>query len=291
MPLTIHVGAHKTATTHLQASWRAVIPQLRRRGLYYAGPIDLRQQRCPLTLALSDPPQSRKTGRARAYFDMVREVYPQILISDENILGGTRREYFFDGEGRVYPDAATRIGKLIAMLGHQPAVVALAVRDPARFQVSAFSLQLLQGTELDLVQYLDGRRPWAVDWTDLAQRILAVPGVLGLIVWRYEDYGKLRPAILERLLPAGVAGKVPDPRPVNVGLSQQGYEWLVKQAMKDSGADLRRLAGQARQKHLRADGYDRLNLLSAGDAECSARAYADDMARLRRLPRVEFLMP
>lgn len=291
MSLTVHLGSHKTATTHLQASWRAAMPFLQAKGIYYAGPADLRQQRCPLTLALSEPMTSRRVGRARAHFDLVREFWPKILISDENILGGTRRDYLFGPKGQLYPDATERLGKLFDILGGQGATAVLALRDPAQFQLSAFSLQLLRGAELDFDAYLDGRPPWAVGWADLARRILALPQVLRLIVWRYEDYPALRRRIHRRLLPEGLAMRIPNPPPVNVGISQEGYEWMVGQLRRNRGADLRDLAGQARQNFSRAHGHGGLALLSQGQLERSARVYEQEIEKLRRFARVEFLAP
>lgn len=289
MTLTIHLGAHKTATTHLQASWRGAMAELNRQGLYYAGPIDLRQSRCPLTHALGDPRGSVREQRVRAYFDMVRDVYPRILLSDENMLGGTRRDFFFGKAGQVYPDGVPRLRQMFSMLGDRPATVALAVRDPASFQLSAFSLQVMQGTELELEGYLNGRLPWALSWAELARRILTLPQVRRLVVWRYEDYDRLRSRILTTLLSSQLAPYIPDPNPVNIGLSQPGYDWLIGQAMTVTDADLRDLAAQAQQKYPRGQGYPALDLLSSEARARSAQVYQDDIRQLCQLPKVEFL--
>lgn len=289
MILTLHLGAHKTATTHLQASLRAAIGALRQRGVCFAGPMHLRRQTCPLTLALSEAGTRRQAAQARQHFARVAETCSELLISDENIIGGTRRGNLFGRQGQIYPDARPRLRKLLRLLPNRPAVAALSVRDPASFLTSAFSLQLNRGLELELDSYLGGRDPAVVNWTDLATRILSLPGISRLIVWRYEDYRALRPRILSELLPPGLADLIPDPQPVNVSMSQQGYDWLVRHAMRDAEADLRELAGRARNRFARADGHDPLVLLPAAQYERSAQYYAQDMARLQALPGVTFL--
>ena len=291
MVLTLHLGAHKTATTHLQASLRAANGVLRERGVHFAGPTVLRTQRCPLTLALSESGTERQAERARRHLADVAEIYPELLISDENIIGGTRRGYLFGRRGQIYPQAAPRLRKLLTLLPNRPVDAVLSIRDPASFLTSAFSLQLNRGMELELDGYLNGRDPTAVDWTDLAARILSLPGIRRLTVWRYEDYRALRPRILSELLPPGVAPLIPDPRPVNVGMSRQGYDWLTGRAMQDAEADLRELAGQARTRFPRSAGHDPLVLLGHAQRRLSARRYAQDVARLRELPGVIFLDP
>lgn len=251
----------------------------------------LRRPSCPLTPAVASVAGPGQPRRAQRLFARVAETCPELLISDENLIGGTRRAVLFGRDGRIYPDAGRRLRKLLTILPNQPAVAVLSVRDPARFVTSALSLQINLGMELELDSYLQGHDPTVVDWTGLAARILSVSGISRLIVWRYEDYRALRPRILSVLLPAGLARRVPDPKPVNVSLSQQGYDWLVGRAMQDSETDLRDLAAEARKRFSGAADRRPLNLLDAAQHRLSAEYYAQDLARLRCLPGVDFLEP
>lgn len=292
MPLTLHLGAHKTATSHLQMALRMATANLRDAGMFYAGPERLRETTLPLTRTLygtGNVPALRR--RARRRMDNVFDLFPEVLLSDENFLGGTRRDKLFGRSGRVYPDAEKRLAELMSMLRHRPATAVLSVRDPADFNVSAFALQLTFGLEIDLAGYLDGRDPCALDWTDLASRILQAKGIERLIVWRYEDYQRLYPRILRRLLPFPALPHVGNPAPANVSLSQPGYEWFVEQAMDNADIDLRVLSRRARERFPRADGHPGLRLLSDQDRARSRELYAQDVARLRALPEVEFLDP
>ncbi len=291
MSLTIHLGAHKTATTHLQMALRAAQWDLRRAGVYYSGPHYLRELRCPLTLALSDSGFTRKCQRAKRHLDAVLDFYPEVLLSDENMLGGARRTQLLNAKGVIYPEAGRRLRKMFRLLSNRPATIALSVRDPAGFMTSAFSLQVHRGEELEFEAFMGGRDPAAISWSDLATRILRLPNVGRLIVWRYEDYHPLRQRILRKLLPDALAEKVPDTQPSNVSISQEGYEWLIAQAMRDSDADLRDLATKARQDFARKDGFNALKVVSDDDMKRSAEGYQADVARLRAMPGVDFLDP
>lgn len=290
MALTIHLGAHKTASTHLQYSLRLVRQQLRQGGVFYADPPILRHKGLPLTDALA-------TG-SRPLLDTVadrlaqaREFFPEMILSEENILGGTRRERISGRNGFVYPMAVTRVRQTIALAGGGPVTLFLSVRDPAHFYVSAFALQMTGGAEVEFDNYLDGRDPARIGWTGLVRRLTAISCVARVVVWRYEDYAALRPRLLARLLPPALAAHVPDPPPANESLTQAGYDWFVRRALGDSEIDLRTLVQRARNRFPRSQGHAPLRPVSDADYIRSAQGYAAQIERLRILPKVEFLVP
>lgn len=291
MALSIHLGAHKTASTHLQYSLRLVDDRLAAAGLCYADPALLRTAPLDLSQILSAGVGCPEEPAFRAALQERRQGCAELLISEENILGGTHRSRMFSRRGLLYPFAVRRLRQVLALAGERQAELYLAIRDPAGFNVSAFSLQVLLGNEIELAPWLRGRDPARVDWLGLVRRLAAMPEVVRLVVWRYEDYAALRPELLRRLLPEGLAPAVPEPPPSNEGLTQAGYDWFLRRAMVDTEADLRQLAARARRRFRRADGHGPLRPLSAEDYARSAESYAAQVAALRGLRKVEFLQP
>lgn len=292
MTLNIHLGAHKTATTHLQLSLRMVQHELRSNGVFYADPAILRGENLPLIRALSSPAGEREAERLVARrFHHLRELYPWLLCSDENLLGGTHREVMFGRRGEIYPQAAQRLRKVLQLAGGGPVTLFLSVREPAGFHASAFSLQLLLGNELLAEDYMAGRDPALLNWTGLVRRLLSLEGIARIVVWRYEDYPRLRGRILRRMLPPHLAGQVPAPEPVNEGLSQRAHEWLIAHAMTETEADLRQLAARARDQFPRRAGHAPMRPFLPQEHQRSQAAYLADLESLRRMPRVEFLQP
>ena len=290
MALTIHLGAHKTASTHLQYSLRLAQPALMQGGVFYADPAQLRHPGLPLTDALA-------TGR-REYLDPVakrlahaRALYPEVVLSEENILGGTRSSRICGRNGFVYPTAVARVRRTIELAGGGPVTLFLSVRDPAHFYVSAFALQMSHGAEVEFGAYLADRDPAQIGWTGLVRRLSGIPGVARVVVWRYEDYAALRPRLLARLLPPALAAGIPDPPPANESVTQAGYEWFVRRALNDSDIDLRLLVRRARNRFPRAEGHGPMRPLDAATYARSARKYDDQMALMGDLPGVEFLTP
>ncbi|MFO1138879.1 MAG: hypothetical protein U1E41_07380 [Paracoccus sp. (in: a-proteobacteria)] len=291
MALTIHLGAHKTATTHLQQSLRQVRRELRQGGVFYAGPGVLRDRGARLERILGGHGELRMdSGLGRALAE-VRHCLPEMLLSEENILGGTSRRRIVGPQGVFYPGAGRRLQRLIALAGGGPATLCLAVRDPASFNVSAFAVQLAYGKEIDIEDYLVGRDPARLDWAALVARLSAVPGVARIIVWRYEDYPALRPQILARMLPPGLGAIVPEAPRSNESITQAGYDWLLEQADASEDADLRALVHEARIRFGRAQGHGPMRPFADEVYARSAVCYAENVARLAELPGVELLLP
>lgn len=292
MSLTIHVGAHKTASTHLQQTLRGMIPGMLAAGIHYSDVQHWRGGVARLGAALGDGPEAaRLRGRLRRRLDVLAATWPEVVMSEENILGNLRREGLM-GEGHVlYPQAGTRVARLMGMLRHRPATVLLAVREPCAFLTSAFGMQVMGGHELLLADYLDGFDPARLSWTDLAERLLGVPGVTQLVAWTHEEYGAVRPQILGRMLPAALAARADDPAPAIVGLSQPAYREVLSRASARPGADLARLAREAKARHPRAEGAPALDLFDPETAARARDAYRADLARLARLPGATLLRP
>ncbi len=290
MALTIHLGAHKTASTHLQQALCLARPALRRGGVCYADPWTLRGQGVDLARLLgkdaATPGELRRFARTLAD---ARDTCPDLLISEENILGRTGRRRLVGRDRQLYPEAGARLQQVIALAGGGPATLFLSVRDPAAFNLSVFALQVGKGKEFDLDMFLNGRDPARIGWAELVGRLRAVPGVARVVVWRYEDYAALRPRLLAQMLPPALAGAVPDPPPLNESLTQPGYDWFLRMAMSDPDADLRALARRALMRFPRAQGHAPLRLLSDAVQARSAAEYARDLAGLAGLPGVDLL--
>ncbi|WP_134727251.1 hypothetical protein [Paracoccus luteus] len=317
MSLTVHVGAHKTATTHLQSTLRAMIPALLRAGVHYsdvvhwrgdramdaglirladrlarrapaAAPSPFRPQPGGAAARGADPLRGDQKAVARVLDGIVAN-WPQVVLSEENILGRIRSDRLFGADNTIYPSAGPRVDALGAVLRRRPMRLCLSIREPAGFLTSAFAMQVLGGRELLFDAYLDGFAPDLLSWSGLAERLLAVPGVAGLTVWRYEDYPAIRPALFDRLLPSGVAAVAPDLPAVNVSMSQDAYEALRARAMAKPGGDLRGMARRAARQFPRRPGERMLDVVDAALARRCAQAYAEDCARLAAMPGVDLL--
>ncbi len=293
MTFSIHLGAHKTATTHLQSSLYRVQDKLRAAGVWYGGPEVLRGDALPLVNSLyQDDPDADAARSCRETLLDLRARHAEILLSDENLLGGTAPAKLFRRDGTLYPlaeERLQRLGRITPALG--PATVFLSIRDPGPFVSSCYALQLALGRKGGIDSYLDGTDPGQLSWAGLARRILDQPVVGRLVVWRYEDYGALRSQVLGRMLPGDCAASVPNPPPNNLALSQAGYEWLIAETDLRGGPSQSQAYQRAKKTCPRERGEPAMNALDPLTCQMSAAAYADDVAALAAIDRVEMLRP
>ena len=278
MKLIVHIGAHKTATTHLQMRLRRGRAALAATNAAYVGPDDTRGpvQLSSLVEAPGAAPDEEAGWRAR--IDAEAEAgRGRLLLSEENLIGVMRPGLLIDRDGRLYPRAGPQLRALFQVLDRRPTSIALAVREPASFLTSAFGMWLQAGGGVLVEDFLRGADPRRSRWTDLAARIFEATGTPRLSVWRYEDYPRARNRILARLLGPDRVAAVPGARRALVGWSQAAYDRLVQDVLgagpQDSLADLARAA---RAAHPRRHGMPRLEVIpEAVRAECAAHYEAD----------------
>ena len=196
--VVLHLGAHKTATTHLQQS----IAAAGRRATYaFLGPRSLRDKGQTLPERFGFPQGPGKKAPARKNVsDVLADLSggaPRLVLSEENFAGPLQV-----GWGRIpvplYNAAPARVAALAAVIkdsGGPLLDLCLGIRDPASYLTSCYS-QILHGRRVVRPdKFRDKNILEIVDWVDYVARLRAVPGVGTLSIWRFEDYPVLFPQI------------------------------------------------------------------------------------------------
>lgn len=188
----IHLGAHKTATTHLQMTLAqmGMAPRLE----------DFR------AAFWRSPEERRVLGRdilGHRRWSAIRKFGHFPVLSDENILceaHETCRGYDRDV-------VRHRMHKLAASLeGKRPAAF-LSVRNPADFAASVYSEALRHRPEM--VDRSTTKQMWAEsgNWLRLVE---ILQDYFDLTVWRYEDYRQHRRAVTQALAGRTLPDCLPD---------------------------------------------------------------------------------
>lgn len=212
----IHLGAHKTATTHLQETLTLVRPALAARGLDYIPNRLVRErlfartlwQRRPLArLPVIGPRHMRDT--IEAVVTPLRLGPETVVLSEENILG------IPDQILRVpfYPQAAQSVARLASLGLRAKLVLFLSIRGYDTLLPSAYAESLKfrppRAGGFD-IHRLMARPP---SWYELVAQIRrAAPGV-PLRIWRQEDYRANAEAIMAEVcgLELGPLPDISDP--------------------------------------------------------------------------------
>lgn len=203
----LHVGVHKTATTHLQDQLEVLRPALATAGVGLATPdqlrpvraLDLRLRRAKVWLG-GAPMRREIEGRLARRTPLL----PRMILSEEDILGPAAAPL----APLIYPRAGFRLRALAsALVARDGGGIWLSVRSLDRFLPAAYATALKHGALPFDSAALKARALAAPpDWSILVARLCrAAPGV-PLTVWDYADYRTNTHAIITDLTGVALAG-------------------------------------------------------------------------------------
>ncbi len=291
-PLTIalHIGAHKTATTHLQRSLKHAKRALAAKGVQYYGPTHFRSpgQTIPALFGFrKDPLAPAPALPAKDQLAQMRKDADRIVISEENFIGALNHPRGLALKTR-YKDAENRVAAFAQAVG-QDIDVFLALRSPTGFLNSAYCQMLLGGRVQPVGMYQRRNPISSVDWLGLVTRLHRAKGVGRLTVWKYEDYEAVFPQVAKALVgPQAADLVVPRPKHVNRGLSAEAVAYVLEQ---DRINPREALATAARKMLPVEEGLAPFDGYSAEQHHIGNVAYRDQIAAIEALEGVTFLRP
>ncbi|MCF2905711.1 hypothetical protein L0666_11995 [Octadecabacter sp. CECT 8868] len=292
LPQTIsfHIGAHKTASSHLQNVLYKNRGLLADEGIRLFGPRYLRMRGRNLAAMFdtswSESPTPRRTPKQQLQF--LTKTRKHLLLSEENFVGNLA-----DSRGRVvrplYPAAAQRLTEVVEKWSPIPVDLFLAVRDPAAYLASAYSQAMFGGVHVRPRQYRL-RNDWReIDWAEYVERLRSVTRVGQIYIWRQEDYEQVLPQVLCRMLRWDDSSRIePIHNRVHQGLSVTAVQKTIEAA---SEGQVGNLARDARRAYPVGDHHKQFQLYNASILRRAAEVYATQMARIEQLDGVTVLHP
>jgi hypothetical protein len=143
--LVLHLGLHKTGTTAAQRYLESKSEWMRSQGIQYVSIGTMRSEVIPLLIDL----QEWKRRASRRFFESI--TLPTLVLSDENILGGTADVT----RGEFYPWARNRIESLIDSLQGKAVHVIVCLRDPVDYFPAMYSEYLRHHEFLSFETYVE----------------------------------------------------------------------------------------------------------------------------------------
>ena len=290
--VAVHIGAHKTATSHFQKSLSAQRELLIDAGIRTYGPDYLRRPgrsiQAMFGLPMRDARPARRSPQDQIAF--LAKGGTRIVFTEENLTGSLH-----DGAGGVvFPlcqRAEDRLTPFAAKIAPSPLDVFLCIRDPAGFLTSAYGQTILGGGLAMTPDVFRVATPLAaVNWADVVTRLRAIAQINKVTVWRYEDYAQVFRLVCRRMLRWRIGGQMnPLPSRVHEGLSAQAvaqyFDWRTKGLVSDD------LGLRARAAHPVSQGHAKFRLFDDVEIAASARAYAAQIARIEAIDGVTLLHP
>ncbi|PVA06403.1 hypothetical protein [Thalassorhabdomicrobium marinisediminis] len=288
--IALHIGAHKTASSHLQHMLYRNRAMLADEGIRVYGPGYLRLKGRNLAamfgLSWSESPAPRRDPRKQLAF--LAKGRRRIVFSEENFVGS-----LYDSRGNVplpvYPTGAARVAELVAKFAPVDTHLFIAVRNPATYLTSAYS-QCLLGGVYTTPRAFRARNDWRkVDWADYVAALRATPGLGELFVWRQEDYAQCHRLVLRRMLRWRVGAQIEtvDHR-VHEGLSEAAVKQTLSWAEEGRTGPLAR---DARAAHPVGPDRRPFALYTPQTLELSQARYDEQLARIEKIEGVTVLHP
>lgn len=282
----IHLGAHKTATTHAQNTLTAIRPRLVARGV---DPIPLPAVRAAgLANALTERrvatrlPLLRGLVAKRLLSEILaplRAGPETVVLSEEKLIGAPRKVF----SEPFYPMIEHIVPTLATLGGRAEVTLFLSIRsfDAQLASTYAQELRVLPPPEggFDAIRARVVARP--PSWFELARRIRkAAPGA-PLRIWRQEDYRDHGRAILSGLVGCDT-GALPDlPDPVRTRSPSLEAIRAAEALPRDLASDKRRRLVD--EIFASAGPGTRFRPFSAAETAMFRAAYEADVARINAL--------
>ncbi|MDT0683803.1 hypothetical protein RM543_14015 [Roseicyclus sp. F158] len=288
------VGAHKTASTHLQRAIAAQKDVLRELGIGVLEPNDVRRFLAPLSYLLRDYGWRRElTHLAVASAGAVCGFAPETLVvMDENILGATEPRMLWSDDGRFYPWGPGRTARTAELFPRSEISVGLALRDLGTFLPSAYGEAIRNGALRTWEGWLGGIDPTGLRWSPTAKALSDAVAPAPLTVWRFEDYPQIAPVVLDRLLGENAAARIPlPPEPQRVGLSADAIGAVRRHLEAGGDPGDRGALERAMRQHPRGPDAPGFRPFNSATLEWLTEAYRQDVDAIAALPRTTVLAP
>ena len=289
--VSLHLGAHKTASTHLQKSLARNGDLLAQNAIRYFGPKFLRHKEHAFLdlFALRAEGEAIGNRSGPEQIEWLADGAKQVVLSEENILGPVFNKL---NSGVLYPQADLRIERFTETISPHPVTVFIAIREPAKWLASLYSQRVIGGDLRSFEEFVGDNTPELLKWSNLIERLAKIPGERQIFVWRKEDYPEVAAPVLRRMigwrlgpLLERVEGRV------NAGLSSAAIEKLVEWGNQGRDGNAKEWAKELRKTFGGSNVRNVFDPWAVDTKEKSAIAYDEDVARIERMGQVEVLKP
>lgn len=282
------MGAHKTATTYLQARFARSVSPLLEKSVFFVPMVELRKKIVHvrnINNPLNILPGVRNWRTAQIYRKYLQEAEiakcKRLVFSEENLLGSLTHVAQL---GHLYPTVNERLSPVFKGLNGSPVTALLAVRSYDSFLAAIWSQFIRKKgyhklDEQTKARLLTTSRGW-VEVIDDIIRIL--PAGSQLRVWRYEEFSKLQKEIICLFVGEANVGHVEE---INENLLPSLTEQAMKQletldskGMPTGRADVKRVG----KKYSKNKGFKTYSPWTDEERAVLAKRYDDDIAQIQK---------
>ena len=203
MNIKLYIGAHKTATTHIQNILANSRESLSDHGISLSIPSDIRPKWLPLLNKYIEA-ESDET------LEKIRKISPSTeswIIAEENIPGVSKE---FKTKSGIYTSLEKRLTSIKKAYPDAKIDVFFSIRSYDSFYRSAYLEVVRNNGYFPFDEFYDANRFKDNSWLSVIESFTNVFDQKHVYLWRYEDLSQLLPVILNNLtsLPTDFALKM-----------------------------------------------------------------------------------
>jgi len=284
----LHLGVHKTASTHLQKSLRTNEAFCTRVSVKFLPTIEYRKFLSPLEIQLKNGGDLGLLSSS--YQEKIKSEaneHQRLILSDENIMVLALPL----GEKGLYPNSINRIRRTRKLIGPEPIKVYLSVRNLGSYLPSVYVEFIRHFKYISFAQFLAMAKIDNLSWFSLVKRIRNILSPSDtLSVWTYESYAKSHDFVYMSLLNVDdLTGFEPLQSKARAGLSAQAV-YFVEEAIKVGKIDrAKKLIIEAQNKFPRGRLDQAYQPLSINQINLLSENYKRDLAGIDSCPGIQFL--
>ena len=284
--LSLLIGAHKTASTHLQRSVTDSRAALAPHGVGVIGPMPIGADILPLSGLLrgrADPEVLRLA--AEGFLSKHVGDAERVVLMNENILGSLAPNMLLQDD-RLYKFAPGRVKRVVQLFETHDIQVGVAIRAPGTFLVSAWQENMKGHAFHSFRQYLGHTDLSGLRWHRMIKRMQQALGEVKLFVWRFEDYPQVAPKVLQHCMGDAAGAVTLRDSAANPGFSGAAIDWLAAhgEVSKDS-------TREALQRFPKGTDFPAYDPWSDDERGLLDRTYDQDCAKLAEMPGVTLIRP
>ena len=281
--ISLHLGAHKTATTYIQQALEQSGDALSARAVGYI-PLDEMRPTITRSVGLSG---IKRGPAARRVLDRYRDC-ATLILSDENILGPPVP----GRSGLYYPRRRFRVWRLLRKLPLANVRIFFAIRAYDSFVSSMYSEMIRHHPFVPPDLYLKRVDIDAFEWRRVIASFVGLVGAEQVTVWRYEDLASVQIRLFD-LLTAGHGECVrPPAQAVRPSLSTEAVARLVALQSRLTPVEIRAQVEEVARQFPKGPGNPTFSAYDPERAADLRERYAREASQLAdEFPGIRLLTP
>lgn len=286
--ISLHIGAHKTATTHFQRSMVNNEDFCNRNSLTFLPTKLFREYLTPIER------RSHLFGEFDACFDEFQAVLnaaigsnERLFLSEENILKLSHPL----GERELYPKSVEKLSRVRRLIGPEPIDVYISIRNYADFLPSIYIEYIKNFKYLDFSEFMAMSNGQVGSWTSLIQRISTnLAPSDKLFIWTYEGYSRDCKTVLQKIFNTNdLSGFAPDNQVHRPGISSDAFDYFQRNFSEGGHWSVRRQLTVAQKKFPKKAVGESFRPLTVECMEQYSHLYRNEVKLLSQVLKPNFL--